>query len=297
MNNDIHIGDADYLLLRKIKKAEDKQVADILFSECGANAASFIQFLEQEGLMNDPDALTILKRIEELETQSFDIEEPVDNVEVSDVIGWGKIDFNQIGEFSAHLSYDTVVISNLSSSWLSSPGNEVFFPNIQATKSDRVFKELYRVHASPLLRYVLIHTRNEETAKDIVQKAFVQIWIHLSDIQSLRQFSSSLLGYAKTYINAAGRAGRRRRDMENTWLFPSFTENDAFLEPENILFLVAEISELPKPVKEVIIYYLKGMEIKEIAAVMGLPTASVEKYREEAKAIFGKKAKSRSKKR
>jgi RNA polymerase sigma-70 factor (ECF subfamily) len=270
-------------MLNKIRNAEDELVPNILFNEGGADAASFRRFLQQEGLMNDPDALVMLGKLEELEAQS----ESENAISVEADISEAEIDE---GEF---LSLPIFLNVNESSSRLSTIKNEVFFQYMKEGRKD-VFEELYKLYADPLLTFVSKSIQDKYAAEDIVQMAFFKIWNRLATIESLKHFRFRLLTYAEDLIRVEYR--EKEKSVKASEVFYQLHETDTFSQTENMVFFITVISELPRRMGEVVKFLLEGMTIEETAKVLGITQNTVNNFLGQARKILRKKQKSRPKK-
>lgn len=287
----INIEVSEYQMLNKIRNAEDELVPNILFNEGGADAASFRRFLQQEGLMNDPDAMIMLRKLEELEVQRtpknaspFFVD--IDEYEfLSSFPGVNKSTFRflEINERNSRLS-------NIS--------EEEFYRYMKEERRD-VFEELYKLYAEPLRQYVS-DIQNKFSAEDMVQLAFMQIWGRHAVIISLKDFRSQLFMVARNLIIDASRKKNLEENLERAYeraTLQKLTENDAFSKSENIMFFVTAISGLSKVMRMVIEYRLEGRTIKETAQVLDIGESQVRAHWEEALQILRKKYESRPKKR
>ena len=144
----------------------------------------------------------------------------------------------------------------------------------KAQNEDQVLERLVCEYQSMLLRMCYLYLRDRTLSEDAVQETFMKAYRSLS---SFRGDSSEKTWLMKIAINTC-------RDMRRSCWFrlidPRFTPemlpeaSQPFLPQEEEL--VAEIMDLPRKLREVIIlYYYQNLNVTEIADMLGIAQASV----------------------
>ncbi|MFQ6101869.1 MAG: RNA polymerase sigma factor [Anaerolineae bacterium] len=141
--------------------------------------------------------------------------------------------------------------------------------------------ELYKRYKTQVYRTALAVTRNEKDAEDILQETFLRVYTYASRIDETVSLEPWL--YRVTINLAYGWISRARRWLN---LFPSMLDrlvSPAVWYPEKVAeelelrqTLQQAIDGLPRGQRVVIVlYYLEGLSLKEIAYVMDIPEGTV----------------------
>ena len=137
------------------------------------------------------------------------------------------------------------------------------------------FEQLVLRYQSPLMRFLTRRTsRGAESPEDIVQDTFVRLYQSLHQYQPGRPFKPWLFTIAwRTCQNA----NRRRHPVQSQATIEDFapTEADpvdalAQHEANDNLWRFAREALGEQPFAAVCLFYIEGMPIKDIAAVLGL---------------------------
>ncbi|MCL2332185.1 MAG: RNA polymerase sigma factor [Actinomycetia bacterium] len=171
--------------------------------------------------------------------------------------------------------------------------------------SKQAFGELYEAYCQPLYYYAFKRLNSDAEAHDIVQETFLYLLLKIDDLRNPASFNSWIYHIASNYIYAALRIRRRETQL------PTSLENDDFglttdadsgqesaamvtaeeflpeaaLEnAENRALLLHLIDTLTDAQKEAIIlsYYI-GFTAPEIASILGIKAATVDKRLHDAR--------------
>jgi RNA polymerase sigma-70 factor (sigma-E family) len=141
---------------------------------------------------------------------------------------------------------------------------------------------LYDAHYAELVRVAVLLVRDHETAEDVVQDAFVQVWRRWDRLAD----HDRAVGYLRTsVVNGARSALRRRGTADRSDRLDRPHLADAAGADETVLTrsrgdaVLAALQRLPRRQREVLVlrYYLDLSEA-EIADVLGVGRGSVKTH-------------------
>lgn len=139
---------------------------------------------------------------------------------------------------------------------------------------------LYHTYAMPGIRTALLITRNQESAEDALQEAFVQV---MRNIGSLRDPGAFRSWFYRVLINAAKRLARYRSRVVSLDLSKldladpsSVLPDEATVHSEEVQALRKALGELPDLYRvPMILRYYTGLSEQETAATMGIPLGTL----------------------
>lgn len=143
------------------------------------------------------------------------------------------------------------------------------------------FDDLYGLHAGAAVRTAYLITRNQTSAEDAVQEAFVQV---LRNVSSLRDVASFRSWFYRIVVNAAKRLVRSGSvqtvplDLENHDKADATAPapDELALSGEEVERLRAAIGELNEAHRvPVFLRYFTGLSEQEIAQALDLPPGTV----------------------
>ncbi|MDL2320094.1 sigma-70 family RNA polymerase sigma factor [Alistipes sp. OttesenSCG-928-B03] len=148
---------------------------------------------------------------------------------------------------------------------------------LRISQSDReAFNILVRKYYESLNAFAFRLLRNRETAKDIVQDVFVNLWITRKNIDHEASMKNYL--YVATRNLAFNRLRDEKRLDERIVRAAHATEEASSLyiiEEETNRILLEKIAQLPSRSAEVIRLSLDGMKQEQIAAQMNITVSTV----------------------
>jgi RNA polymerase sigma-70 factor (sigma-E family) len=137
-------------------------------------------------------------------------------------------------------------------------------------------KDLYRAHAVMLVRMAKLLLRDQPSAEDAVQDAFLSLYRAMPRLrdhtQLLPYLRAAVLNRARSVLRARRRAALGRVQHE----LPEWSAESAAMAGEDRREVMTAVARLPRRAREVLIlrYYL-DLPDQEIAAVLGVSRGTV----------------------
>lgn len=153
---------------------------------------------------------------------------------------------------------------------------------VQAGEQD-AFGELIERYTAKLSRYARKFLFDTEDAADVVQDTFIKAYENIQSFDSTRRFSPWIYRIAHNeFVNALKKkqASRTVFTFDIDTLLPHLTASEtadsAALERDVRSTLDAHLGELdPKYREPLVLYYLEGMDYKEISDILHIPVSTV----------------------
>lgn len=139
--------------------------------------------------------------------------------------------------------------------------------------------ELYEKYKTPIFRTALAITRDQGAAEDILQECFVRLLTHAEYVRTDAPVGPWLYRVAVNlscdWVNHRQRWSVLLGKLVERWAAPLRVEGR--VEEREIQEKIREaIRALPLPQQVVIVlYYLEGLSLKEIAEILGVPEGTV----------------------
>lgn len=160
--------------------------------------------------------------------------------------------------------------------------DEEIAARVQTGESD-AFGELLQRYQPKLLRYARKFLFDPEEAVDIVQDVFIKAYENIQSFDVSRRFSPWIYRIAHNeFVNALKKkqASRTMFTFDIDTLFPHLaapeTADSAALERDIRQMLEKHVEKLSVKYREpVVLYYLEGMDYKEISDVLQIPVSTV----------------------
>jgi RNA polymerase sigma-70 factor (ECF subfamily) len=155
---------------------------------------------------------------------------------------------------------------------------------------DAAFDALVHRHTAPLYRVVRRMVGDDGEAENIVQEAFLRVWMNLSRYRNDRPFFPYLVTVAANLSRDHWRREQRLSEDDLDALADLLPDPgdlpDRLVENAETLRLLAEaVARLPEPYRAVIaLRYDAGFSYEEIAVALGLPLNTVRTHLHRAKA-------------
>lgn len=155
-------------------------------------------------------------------------------------------------------------------------------------QKEAFFNQLYSQYHRIIFAYIMSHTSHRETARDLLQEAFLRVWnqIHVSQELGLNESRYWIYRIAKNLVvDYYRRRSTQNRTQErikadavnNTAV--SRSAEDAFETKEQILDVEQAIRRLPEDLYRVLVLQFIGqMNSSEIGELLELPAGTV-RYR------------------
>lgn len=137
--------------------------------------------------------------------------------------------------------------------------------DIQKGKKD-TFKQLFESYYLSLCIFCEKYVKDEDTAVDIVQEAFVRLWNKKDEFENLFKIKAYLYKIVKNLsLNEIRNSKIRNNYKELSFLETEEFYRDALIEEESYRIFYSAIETLPSRSKEIILLSLKGLKNNEIA--------------------------------
>lgn len=134
--------------------------------------------------------------------------------------------------------------------------------------SDEYIEQLVKTHSDSMLRAAYALLKNRDDAEDAVQEAFMKLMEkdpHFTDSEHAKAWLLRVtINLSKNMLKAQSR--KNKSEIENE---ASYTQK----ESDGVLDCVMKLEENYRAV--IHLYYYEGYSIKEIASILGLPSATV----------------------
>jgi RNA polymerase sigma-70 factor (sigma-E family) len=141
---------------------------------------------------------------------------------------------------------------------------------------DEIVSELYQAHALGLTRMAKLLLRDQASAEDAVQDAFLNLYRALPRLgdraQILPYLRACVINQSRSVLRSRRRALARRVQHE----LPASSAESAAILSEDRREVLAAVSQLPRRTREVLVlrYYL-NLPDQEIAAALGMSRGTV----------------------
>jgi RNA polymerase sigma-70 factor (ECF subfamily) len=160
--------------------------------------------------------------------------------------------------------------------------DEAIAARVQAG-DEEVFGELIARYQAKLSRYARKFLLDPDDAKDIVQDIFIKSYQNIQSFDVSRRFSPWIYRIAHNeFVNALKKRQSRRTvfTIDFDTLFPHLTAPDTAdsgaLERDTRSTLDRYLDKVgPKYREPLVLYYLEGMDYKEISEVLQIPVSTV----------------------
>ena len=145
------------------------------------------------------------------------------------------------------------------------------------------FGELIERYQAKLLRYARKFLLDSDDAKDIVQDIFIKSYQNIQSFDVARRFSPWIYRIAHNeFVNALKKRASRRTvfTIDFDTLFPHLTAPDTadsgVLERDTKATLDRYLDKINAKYREpLVLYYLEGMDYKEISEILQIPVSTV----------------------
>jgi len=146
------------------------------------------------------------------------------------------------------------------------------------------FEVFFRRHFESIYHLIWQFIRNEEAANDLAQDTFVKIWEMRKKLDPHKSSTAFLQVIARNQALSWLRMPRNRHLSLEGYDFP---EEDAEVDHDELIRkLQKAIKELEEPLRVVINLRLRGLKDKEIADLLNVSIATVDKRKSKAFSII-----------
>lgn len=130
------------------------------------------------------------------------------------------------------------------------------------------FYQLFQQYKNEAYKTACLITGNRSGAEDVVQEAFVQVFLKVKSLKQPEQFRS---WFYKLLTRTAWRMGKRdKKLLPVEQIFEVMDEKGQYDQQQAWAWLYDEIKQLePKQKTVIVLYYFNGFTVKEIAVILG----------------------------
>jgi RNA polymerase sigma-70 factor (ECF subfamily) len=148
---------------------------------------------------------------------------------------------------------------------------------------DEAFGELIERYQAKLSRYARKFLLDPDDAKDIVQDIFIKSYQNIQSFDAARRFSPWIYRIAHNeFVNALKKRQSHRTvfTIDFDTLFPHLaapdTADSSVMERDTRATLEGYLDKVsPKYREPLVLYYLEGMDYKEISEILQIPVSTV----------------------
>ncbi|MGM9949007.1 MAG: RNA polymerase sigma factor [Lysinibacillus sp.] len=156
-----------------------------------------------------------------------------------------------------------------------------------AEKED-LLQQVMTEHTEKLFRIAYYYVRNTQTAEDIVQDVFVKFYHTTTYIEQgkLEAYLAKMtVNKSKDYLRSWA---FRKVQLRHTLKPMEVRVKDSLVQEDEELLIGEAILKLPLKQREAIVYfYMEGMQMKEIAALLDIPENTVKSRLRKGKKLLG----------
>jgi RNA polymerase sigma-70 factor (sigma-E family) len=139
-----------------------------------------------------------------------------------------------------------------------------------------VVTSLFRAHGLELIRTAVLLTGDRATAEDIVQDAFLGLYLALPRLRDEGRIAGYLRVSVVNGCRSVLRARRRASLVRVVHDPPALSAESAVLADEDRRAVIAALGRLPRRSREVIVLrYFLDLPYEEIAAILGISRGTV----------------------
>jgi RNA polymerase sigma-70 factor (family 1) len=163
------------------------------------------------------------------------------------------------------------------------PHDIKFLVELMAKDDEAAFRYIYNIYHQKIYSFSYFLTRSTTLAEDITQEIFVKIWVNREKLSAINNFENWLAAVIKNHTyNCLSRSAKERLVLDSLKkpdekIAPAAENN--MISKEFDLLLRNAINRLPPQQKKV--YLLRrqdGLELKEIAALLGLSINTIKNH-------------------
>ncbi len=152
---------------------------------------------------------------------------------------------------------------------------------VRVDKDADAFAELYDLYVEPVYRFVFFKISHKEEAEDLVSDVFLRSWQYLVDAnkEDVRNFSSLVYTIARRRIVDVyrDRSKRQESSIDSVGeIVDQDTGHDIMIQSEDAKRLLGLVHSLKQEYQEAILLrYVEGFPLSEVAAIMGKSPTSI----------------------
>jgi RNA polymerase sigma-70 factor (ECF subfamily) len=141
----------------------------------------------------------------------------------------------------------------------------------------KAFSQLVETYQSPIRRFFLNLTGDEELSKDLAQDTFVKAWLNIGSFRAAAKFSTWLYRIAYNTFYDHARARKPSADVDVELLSNRLTadppDRDFGIDFAKSLIVLKEEERTA-----VLLFYMEDQTIDKISKIMGCPAGTVKSH-------------------
>lgn len=149
------------------------------------------------------------------------------------------------------------------------------------TLGEHSFELLFKSHFKGLCQFAVTYVKDSEVARELVQDAFVSLWLKRDTIDLDKQvrtyLSTTVRNKCLNYLRDNKRFSKELLEIENLTEFFSFDQPDHLVQSDLLNQIDHAISELPEKCREIFkLNRNENLKYQQIADQLGISVKTVE---------------------
>ena len=148
-----------------------------------------------------------------------------------------------------------------------------------STWDENVFHQLYNNYYKALVNYAMQMLGTQDSAEDVVQNAFMQLWQQGRQSRGDNHIRAFLYNITRNAAIDRLRHDKIVQDYQESYEINANGEEDSIFTEEVFRQLFEEIDRLPSRQREIFLLLMKGQKNREIAENLNIAEETVKKLR------------------
>ncbi len=148
-----------------------------------------------------------------------------------------------------------------------------------STWDENVFHQLYNSYYKALVNYAMQMLRTQDSAEDVVQNAFMQLWQQGRQSRGDNHIRAFLYNITRNAAIDRLRHDKIVQDYQESYEINANGEEESIFTEEVFRQLFEEIDRLPSRQREIFLLLMKGQKNREIAENLNIAEETVKKLR------------------
>ena len=148
-----------------------------------------------------------------------------------------------------------------------------------STWDENVFHQLYNSYSKALVNYAMQMLGTQDSAEDVVQNAFMQLWQQGRQSRGDNHIRAFLYNITRNAAIDRLRHDKIVQDYQESYEINANGEEDSIFTEEVFRQLFEEIDRLPSRQREIFLLLMKGQKNREIAENLNIAEETVKKLR------------------
>lgn len=148
-----------------------------------------------------------------------------------------------------------------------------------STWDENVFHQLYNSYYKALVNYAMQMLGTQDSAEDVVQNAFMQLWQQGRQSRGDNHIRAFLYNITRNAAIDRLRHDKIVQDYQESYEINANGEEESIFTEEVFRQLFEEIDRLPSRQREIFLLLMKGQKNREIAENLNIAEETVKKLR------------------